>query len=240
MRFKATICYDGTNFCGSQRQPQLRTVQGVMEAAISTIENKVVTVDMAGRTDRGVHATGQVAAFNASKTIGIKRWRVSLNALLPKDMTVAKIECTIDTFDPRRDAVRRDYVYAIQIGKYNPMLSNYALQIEKPIDIKAMGIAAEMMAGTHNFRIFSVGSSKGSYITTVFSSRLKTVGNWIFYKISSTAYFKHMIRRIIGLLVSVGNGQYPPYIVEDCLNGKRLSFNTESPSGLILRRILYD
>ena len=234
------ICYDGTNFYGSQRQSQSRTVQGVMEIAVSTIEDKAVTIDMAGRTDRGVHATGQVAAFNGSKTIGIERWEKSLNALLPRDISVAKMEYTTDTFDPRRDAVRREYVYAIKIGKYNPMLSNYALQIDKPIDMKAAKMASEMIIGTHNFRIFSVGSSNGNYITTVFSSQLKAVGSWIFYKVSSAAYFKHMIRRIIGLLILVGSRQYSPYAVEECLNGKRLSFSAESPSGLILRRIVYD
>ncbi len=235
------ICYDGTNFYGSQRQSQSRTVQGVIENAVSTIEDKAVMIDLAGRTDRGVHATGQVAAFNSDRTLSIKRWKKSLNALLPQDISIVKMQYSDNIlFDPRRDAVRRDYVYTIKIGRYNPMLSNYALQINKPIDIEAVSKAAGMIVGTHNFRIFSVGSSKGSYITTVFSSQIKAVGNWIFYKISSAAYFKHMIRRIIGLLILIGSKQYSPYAVEDCLNGKRLSFSAGSPSGLILRRIVYD
>lgn len=240
MKLKLTLSYDGTNFYGSQRQKYFRTVQGELEKAIGTIEQKEITIKTAGRTDRGVHATGQVAAFDSQRLMTPEKYRKALNPLLPKDIFVGKIEQVPDDFDPRRDALRRDYLYRIKIGSYNPLLADHALQIERIPDVGAMERAAQLFVGTHDFRPFSVGNDKSSYTTVVFDSQIRLAGSWIYYKISAAAFFRHMVRRIVRLLIETGCNRYAPDIVLESLSRKVSYFSAVDACGLILRRVSYD
>jgi len=240
MRLKLTLSYDGAGFYGSQRQKRFRTIQGELEKAIYIVEKKEITIKTAGRTDRGVHATGQVAMFDSERQILPVDYKRALNSLLPEDIRVSKIEQMPDNFDPRRDATRRDYLYRIKVGSYNPFLARYALQIEKMPDLDAMKRAAEIFIGTHNFRAFSVGYDKISYVTTVLSSYIKVVRDWIYYKISAVAFFRHMVRRIVGLLLDIGRGRFSPETVEQFLAGNAPQVSAVKAAGLILRRVRYD
>ncbi|MGD9934305.1 MAG: tRNA pseudouridine(38-40) synthase TruA [Dehalococcoidia bacterium] len=207
-RFAATVSYDGEAFVGSQRQSNGRTVQGEIERALETIAGQFVRVDMAGRTDSGVHAIGQVAAFTAETRLDATTMGRALNARLPVDVAVRDVRPVAEDFDPRRRARRRSYRYTIwNASGRAPLLRRTAWHFGGNLDVSAMQQAARALEGQQDFMSCSSPLEPGrTSVRTVFRTAWYREGDTLRFDIEANAFLPQMVRRITGALVSVGRG----------------------------------
>ena len=168
--FKITLAYDGTEFSGWQVQPGQRTVQGVLEVVLRQLTGQSVRVWGASRTDSGVHALGQVAAFSLPTRLSPEELLRGMNALLPPDVVVLHIEETSPRFWPSRDATAKRYRYLLYDGPVRHIfLRRYVWQVDQRLDVAAMHRAGQYLVGTHDFASFqSRGSPRQDTIRTLF------------------------------------------------------------------------
>ena len=210
-RYVAILAYDGTNYHGFQRQKHLPTIQAAVETAISKITRQTVTIIGAGRTDTGVHAVGQVIAFDVDWKHADTALLLAINSQLPADIALQQI-WQQDGFHPRYDALSRQYGYSvICLTIRNPLLNRQAWQIfGEPLDIDLMQLAAEQLIGKHDFGAFGTPPQTGSTNTVreIYLSQWVKVssdyGERYTYRVRATAFLYHMVRRIVGTLVQVG------------------------------------
>lgn len=215
---RLVVAYDGTDFCGFQLQPDQRTVQGELEQGITRMAGHPVRVRGAGRTDSGVHALGQVVAFDSARLISARGWTLGLHAYLPEDVRVqSACRCTVG-YNPRFDSAGKIYRYLIQTGEAkNPMLRNRAWQLGSPAlpDVARMRAAAQLLIGTHDFRAFrqSDDARENSVRTLWRVDVLSDFGgdpSLIAIEVLGTAFMKNMVRILAGTLVDLGVGRIPP------------------------------
>ena len=243
-RFAATVSYDGTAFVGSQLQPNGRTVQEELERAFAALFGLPGRVELAGRTDTGVHAIGQVAAFTANTRLTAAVVGRALNAHLPQDVAVRDVRVVPEGFDPRRWARKRWYRYTIWNGKARaPLLRRSAWQIESPLSLKAMDAAAQGLAGRQDFIACSGPLEPGrTSVRTVFKAGVSRESDALLFDITADAFLPHMVRRLAGALVRVGRGTLSP---EEFVHMLRQAEPgsvgpTAPPHGLCLQRVEYD
>lgn len=205
-RFAATVAYDGEAFFGSQRQPTLRTVQAELESAAATLFGTATRVALAGRTDAGVHASGQVASFSAETRHGAQTVGRALNAHLPEDVAVRFVREVPGEFDPRRWARERSYRYTIlQSTSRDPLSRRTAWQIGDSLDVTAMQQAALALAGKQDFIACSGPLEPGrTSVRTVSTAGWSSHGCFLLFDIEAEAFLPQMVRRIVGALVRVG------------------------------------
>ncbi len=244
---RAIIEYDGTAFAGSQVQPNARTVQGELELALNRLSGERTRVRLAGRTDAGVHATGQVAVFCLSRRSRLagQRWpavRSRLNAALPSDLAVRSLRPAPSGFDPRRDARWRVYRYRILVnGASRPLERHRTLQIDEELDIGAMGAAAARMVGERDFA--SLGAdARGRTVRHLAEVRVTRHGDLVEVRVTANAFLRRMVRSMIAVLMEVGRGRLAPEAVDQLLagGGRALHGRAAPPRGLTLERIIYD
>ena len=248
-RYVATLAYDGTEYFGFQRQPEhIPTIQLAVEKSISKITRQNVSIIGAGRTDTGVHAIGQVIAFDVEWKHSETDLLLAINSQLPKDIALQNI-WRQDDFHPRYDALSRQYVYTVAcLTTRNPLLNRQAWQIfDDSLDLETMQIASAHLIGSHDFGAFGTPPQEGSTNTVreVFLSQWEketpVYGEVYTYRIRATAFLYHMVRRIVGTLVLVGQGKLTvdefTAIMEsrDIQMAKRLA----PPQGLILEAVHY-
>jgi tRNA pseudouridine38-40 synthase len=243
-RFAATVRYDGTDFAGSQIQPDVRTVQEELERAAKALFGVPTRIELAGRTDTGVHASGQVAAFTAETRLKEATVARALNAHLPEDVAVRAVRKVPDGFDPRRWARRRWYRYTIAIGESrDPLVRRNAGCIEGDLDVAAMQNAADALAGRHDFVAVSGHLKAGrTSVRTVFTAGWQRENDALLFDIEADAFLPQMVRRIVGGLIRVGRGTSN---VEEFV---RLLRQAEPgsmaylapPEGLCLQRVWYE
>ncbi len=207
-RFAATVSYDGAAFVGSQVQPNGRTVQQELETAATVLFGSPTRVELAGRTDSGVHAIGQVAAFTAETRHEPATVGKALSANLPEDVAVRDVREVPDGFDPRRWARNRWYRYTVAIGEARePLTRGTAWYVEGNLDLPAMQAGAEALAGKKDFQAFSGHLEPGrTSVRTVFKAGWSCEGSTILFDIEADAFLPQMVRRITGALVRVGRG----------------------------------
>src|SRR5712691_11200651 len=177
-RIKITLAYDGSDFHGWQVQPGLPTIQGALEEIVSGIEGKAVHVAGSGRTDAGVHALAQVAAFSLENPIPEHNLRKAINRLLPPAVRVLSVEETHASFHPRYDAVAKTYQYRIHRGEIvSPFDWRYAHHFPYPLDERAFVTMAPLLEGEHDFSRFAASDDSDhegkSTVRTIFSSRAR-------------------------------------------------------------------
>ena len=245
MQLRLTVEYEGTRYVGWQLQPGGPTVQGELERALATVLREPVRVRGAGRTDAGVHAAGQVATAPLSHTVDPGRVRRSLNALLPDDVAVRDVALVDDSFDPRRHARSRVYEYRIlNAPAPSPFWRRWAWHVVMPLDAAAMDEAAQLLEGEHDFATFRGADAKETPRTTVrrvLESRIRHQPPLLVYRIEATAFLKHMVRNIVGTLVEVGHGTWPPDVTTRLLAGRdrTRAGATAPPHGLTLVEVRY-
>lgn len=242
---RAVIEYDGTAFAGSQVQPNARTVQGELETALNRLIGERTRVQLAGRTDAGVHATGQVVAFRHPRELprggGLPAFQRRLNAALPRDLAVRSLRPAPAGFDPRRDARRRVYRYRILMnGVRRPLEAHRTLEIDDRLDVDAMRAAASRMVGERDFA--SLGSHvHGRTVRELAEVRITRRGDLVEVRVTANAFLRRMVRSMVALLLEVGRGRLAPERIDAILEGRtRALHGRAAPArGLTLERVVY-
>jgi len=208
LHLKLTLEYDGTNYHGWQLQQNAVTLQGTLESVLARLMGGPVRVRVAGRTDAGVHALGQVASFKSGRVVDLYRLQRSLNALLPHDIVVTHIEAVPDTFNPRRDALSRTYLYRIWNHPWpSAVWARYAWHVPFPLDCQAMDRAAALLVGDHDFSSFrGADSAEHDPLRTVLRSTVRRADEFLVYEVEARSFLRHMVRNLVGTLVDVGRG----------------------------------
>ena len=243
LSLKLTLEYDGTNYHGWQIQSAVPTVQGAVEAALQRLFSEPVRVRVAGRTDTGVHALGQVVAFRAPKTVDCSRLQRSLNGVLPVDISVTRIEEVPDSFDSRRHATSRVYQYRIWNHPWrSPIWARYSWHIPYPLNHDAMNEAASRLIGDHDFASFQGADSvEHDPHRTVLHSAVRHEGDFLVYDVEAQSFLRHMVRNIVGTLVAVGRSAFS---VDDfaaifAAHDRTRAGSTAPPQGLFLVEVKY-
>jgi tRNA pseudouridine38-40 synthase len=239
VRYVARVEYDGTGFAGFQVQPGRRTVQGELEAALARIGGgRRIRVDGAGRTDAGVHASGQVIAFTWPGGMPATELGRAIGALLPPDVAIGPLRRVAPVFRPRSAAIRREYRYTIWNGPRSPLRERFALGIREPLDVVAMDRAARALVGRHDFSAFGGGHRQP--IRRIHSIRVRRDGRTITVDVVGDAFLRQMVRSIVAALVRVGRGQATIEEVTTALRspGRAFAGAIAPPHGLCLRRVV--
>lgn len=244
IRFAATVSYDGTDFAGSQIQPNGRTVQEELERAAHALFGQAVRVGLAGRTDTGVHALGQVAAFSVDTTLEAAVIGRALNAHLPADVAVRDVQVAPVGFDPRRWARRRWYRYQAYTGTARlPLMERTAWLAGEALDLQAMQAAAAALPGKRDFAACSgFVEERRTTVRTVFAAGWSSHGCTHLFDIEADAFLPHMVRLIVGATVRVGRGTLTleefVRLLEQATPGSLGP--AAPPKGLCLQRVWYD
>ncbi|AMW32304.1 tRNA pseudouridine38-40 synthase [Fervidobacterium changbaicum] len=244
-RVAIEFAYDGSDFFGYQRQNSVRTVQGELEKALERVFKIPIQTYAAGRTDTGVHATGQVAAFDCpNDKLSESDIRNALNANLPKDIYVKKVWFVSDNFNPRYEAKCRIYHYFILNSKMNDIfLRKYTWWFPYELDISKMRQGAKYLIGTHDFTALSKKGEEDTRtertITNIRIVRLRK--NLILVRVEGISYLRGMVRSIVANLVKVGIGSWEPEKVLEVLESKDRSKSAGlAPAhGLFLYKVLF-
>ena len=249
--FKITLAYDGTDFVGWQRQPEGRSIQGLLEDALRELDDRDVVVTGAGRTDAGVHALGQVAACTLQRTIGPDVVVRALNARLPREVRVLAAEETAASFHARFDACAKSYRYRIwNADVMSPFERRYAWHIAGALDVEGMNHAARLIEGRHDFSAFQAsGSATKSSERVVFPAAVSAarvdapglVGRLITCEVRGDGFLRHMVRNVVGTLVEIGRGRRRVEWMGAVLASRDRSAAgpTAPPHGLHLMRVEY-
>jgi tRNA pseudouridine38-40 synthase len=210
-RIKIQLAYDGSEFHGWQVQPGLPTIQGVLETIVSEIEGRPVPIAGSGRTDAGVHAECQVAAFSLENPIPLVNLRRAVNRLLPSAVRLLTAEEVHADFHPRFDARAKTYEYRIVRDEVcSPFEFPYVHHYPYPLDVERMAHFARHLEGEHDFTVFAAADDRDaegrSKVRTVFSSVLASSEGRLTYRIRGSGFLKHMVRNVVGTLLLAGRG----------------------------------
>jgi tRNA pseudouridine38-40 synthase len=237
-----TLAYEGTHFAGWQRQKKGRTVQATLEEALSQIFQRKIQVAGSSRTDSGVHAQGQVASCQIPAALSLPALTRALNALLPEDLVVRSIRKVPKDFHARFSACSKSYRYTLLNQKTRPLFDRgRVVHVPVPLNLKAMRTAARCFTGRHDFKAFqSSGSSAASSTRRLTRFSIKSQGPKILIEAQGNGFLYHMVRRMVGLLIEVGKGRFPPTTAADLLKGKLGAIAPTAPAkGLCLVRVSY-
>jgi tRNA pseudouridine38-40 synthase len=240
---KLTIEFDGTAYKGWQTQLNDKTVQDEIETRILIITKEKVSLHSSGRTDAGVHAKRMTANFLIEKELDLKRFKRSLNAVLPEDITVTEAEHVSTGFHSRKSAKKKIYEYHILNRETkSPFLKNYSWHIDKPLEVDKMIKASKSLIGEHDFTGFaSTGGSVKSNVRTIYDIDIKKDGDNIIMTFTGSGFLKQMVRNIAGLLVQVGKGKFSEEFVSEVLKKRTIKkpYVTAPSKGLFLKDVLY-
>jgi tRNA pseudouridine38-40 synthase len=246
-RYRATVAYDGTAYEGWQRlSPGHPSVQAALEAAIAQVSRQAVEVIGAGRTDSGVHAAGQVIAFEVDWKHGSQALLKAINHALPRDIALQDLTIQ-DDFHPRFDAISRTYGYQVaMVSERQPLALRTCWQVAAELDLAAMNAAAALLIGRHDFATFGsppdgVGSTTREVFASVWQVQPSMVGRIAQYTITATAFLRHMVRRIVWMLVEVGRERLSLEAFQAAFLARDLSRSGKlaPPQGLILVEVRY-
>ena len=239
MRYRARCEYDGTEFAGFQLQPNARTVQGELEAALARLNGgERVTVDGAGRTDAGVHATGQVIAFTLGGSATDAVVQRAVNALLPRDVAIRDLRRAPHEFHPRHAARYREYRYTVWNGPRSPLRERQAFGVRRQLNIAAMADAASVFEGRHDFSAFG-GATDRNPVRTVHAVRVRRDGRLVTIDVRADAFLRGQVRRMVAGLLEVGMDRMDTAGLRVALAGREPALNgAAAPAkGLCLRRV---
>lgn len=244
MRIALALEYDGSRFLGWQTQPGGGTVQDTLEAALATIAGEPIDVTCAGRTDRGVHALGQVVHFDTTAQRPESAWVRGVNALLPDSVAVQWAQAVPPDFHARYGARERSYRYVLLNRAVRPALAaRHAGWFHLPLDVAAMRAAARHLVGEHDFSAFrSAECQAKSPVRTLLALDLEARGERIDFVLRANAFLHHMVRNIVGTLVYVGKGKHPPSWAGTVLasRDRARAAPTFAADGLYLEQVAYE
>jgi tRNA pseudouridine38-40 synthase len=239
------LAYDGTGFRGwaAQRDPSIRTVEGDLSAALERIGNERIKLSVAGRTDAGVHARGQVTSFATTTDLAPDRIRDAVNALLGPELVVRRASDAPEGFDARFSATAREYRYVIATGDVaDPFTARYVWHRPGPLHAPSMRRAAAALVGEHDFASFCRNPGRGrSTVRDVQRVAVRRDGDLVAITFRANAFLHQMVRSLVGTLVMVGTGRLEPDAVEGILGARDRSAAPQiaPPNGLTLERVFY-
>ncbi|MBQ2381098.1 MAG: tRNA pseudouridine(38-40) synthase TruA [Succinivibrio sp.] len=243
MRVALGIEYEGSNYAGFQRQTTLKTVQGELERALSIVANEKIELQCAGRTDAGVNATGQVVHFDTNAVRSERSWIMGTNVNLPDDIAVTFAKIVDDSFHARFSAKARRYRYIISNTVYRPGILNKGVSVyQGNFDIEKMQEAADYIIGEHDFSSFRAADDESrTSMRCVHFVKISRFGQYIVFDIAANAFLMHMVRNIVGSLLTVGNGQNTVQWFKDMFDAKdrNQAGPTAKPYGLYLVDVTY-
>jgi tRNA pseudouridine38-40 synthase len=243
---KLTLEYDGRAYHGWQRQSRLPTVQAAVEAAVAAVTCRRVTITGAGRTDAGVHAQGQVASFRTAKRLTLDAWQRALNRHLPHDIVVVNVIEAPAGFDARRSAIGKRYEYRLWLSPTRPALENgRAWHVPYSLSLPRMRTAAKSLIGRHNYSGFQNADHRRSVdrsaICAIRACRIIGKPPLLIIQLKADRFLYKMARSIVGTLVEIGRGHWPPNRIADILQKKdrRLAGPPAPACGLYLVKVYY-
>lgn len=243
--FKLIIEYDGTAYCGWQRQADVPTLQAAIETALSVMTRENIRVIGSGRTDAGVHALGQTAHFQTRAAISPQGFQAGLNSLLPDDIVIRSCHPVPDDFHARFHARHKTYRYMIRNQSLPAAIGRqYAWHIRKKLNVAAMQAAARHIIGTHDFKSFEgSGSQRADTIRTVlFTDISQTPSGDVAFVVTATGFLRYMVRNLTGTLVDVGLAKISPDDFRAVLaaRDRDRAGPTAPPHGLCLMSVFYN
>lgn len=244
MRIVLVLEYDGRRYCGWQDQPSGCSIQGTIEAALSQIAQEKIRIVTAGRTDAGVHALYQVVHFDTQSHRPINAWVRGANALLPDDIAISWAGEVSEQFHARYSAIERRYVYLLLNQSVRPGVLHHKVGwFHHPLELETMRQASSYLIGEHDFSSFRAAECQAKTpIRTITQIEISRRDNLVIFDLRANAFLQHMVRNIVGCLVYIGKGKYPPdWMSELLLSRNRIDAPpTFSPTGLYLTDIRYD
>lgn len=236
--------YDGTDFCGSQLQPNGRTVQGVLESALQTVLDIPVRIHPSGRTDAGVHARGLVVHFDTNRALPAAAYREGLNSLLPSDLSVIAVAMADESFHARFSATGKCYRYTLLLSRQRrPLIDRYVWRVDPGIDIVSMETAAADFIGEHDFSAFrTTGCSSSRTVRRIDAVEFVKEGGLLHIDVVGSGFLKNMVRRMVGCLVEIGRRQRSGDDISLMLQGSPSDRPalTAPPTGLCLEEVFYN
>lgn len=255
MRVRATVAYDGTGYSGFQRQLNATTVQEVLETVLAQLTQEEVTLVAAGRTDAGVHALGQVIAFDTRWQHGTADLQRAMNAVLPPDIAVRDVAETGEDFHPRYDARKRHYRYSVRNAPLRwPIGRQYSLHVPYALDERLMQEAAQLLVGEHDFATFGQPTQGDVTLRHVFkASWSREPFQWessrqsgdrrglLVFDIEANGFLYRMVRSIVGTLLDVGQHRMSLTAFEEAFASceRSCAGKTAEPHGLCLMRVYF-
>ncbi|MGD8310720.1 MAG: tRNA pseudouridine(38-40) synthase TruA [Chromatiales bacterium] len=243
MRFALGVEYDGARFHGWQMQEDVPTVQACVEDALSRVADHPVAVQCAGRTDAGVHATGQVVHFDTSAVRDARAWVLGGNVNLPDDVSISWARPVPERFHARYSAIARSYRYVIlNRTARSALLGRRAVWVHRPLDADRMHDAAQALVGEHDFSSYrALGCQAKSPLRTVTRLEVRRGGELVIMDISANAFLHHMVRNIAGVLIAIGRGDRRAGWAQDVLERRdRTRGGVTAPAaGLYLVQVDY-
>ena len=243
MKLAACVEYDGTAFCGWQRLSHASTVQASVERALSEVANEPIEAVCAGRTDSGVHASGQIIHFETKAERPLRGWLFGSNVKLPDGIALRWVQPVAEHFHARFSALSRRYRYVILNRWAKPaILKNKVAWYHHALDASAMHQAAQALVGEHDFSSFRASGCQAAharrYLQSIAVSRL---GDFIYIDVVANAFLHHMVRNIVGSLVEVGSGEQKPEWMAQLLveRDRRLAGMTAAAAGLYFVYVEY-
>lgn len=238
-----TLSFDGTEYCGWQIQPNGDTVQQRIQDACSLINGEKTTVTGCSRTDSGVHANNFCCTFKTEKKISCEKFIYALNGNLPDDIAVKSCREVPESFHPRYDCTKKEYIYRIWNSRLkNPFEYKYSLQYKRPLDEKLLDEAAKKFIGTYDFKGFcSAGSSVDSTVRTIYDASVRRDGDMIVFSVCGNGFLYNMVRIITGTLLAVAENKIDKDDIEKIiLSGDRDKAGITAPAkGLFLNKVYY-
>lgn len=240
MRYFMRFSYNGSKFNGFQKQVDKRTVQGDLESVLSKIFNENIRVVASGRTDAGVHAYNQCLHFDSSKEVDFDKLKFSLNSLL-HNIYIKELYSVPDDFHARYDCTKKEYIYKINVGEFDPIYEEYIYQYNKSLDIEKMKDACMYLIGEHDFRSFTSLDYEKNCVRTIYSIDINIENDIIYIDFVGNGFLKYMVRNMVGLLIEVGSNNRNVEDVKKILDSMdRKEAGICAPSmGLYLANVYY-
>lgn len=241
MKYKAVISYDGTNYYGYASQPSLVTIQSEIEKVLSLICDTPIKIYASGRTDRYVHAIGQVIDFELPIAFDSDILKNKLNRMLPKDIRIISVKRVKNSFSSRFSATKKTYIYVINHAEPTPFFRNYECSLSN-LDFEKIEKAMPLFVGKHCFMNFtSKEEDEKDFLREIYSFKIVRKHNKYIFEITGDGFMRYMVRKIIGTLIEVGKGKIDEEFIKQNLSSteRKIVTYTAEPQALYLKRVFY-